>query len=353
MKQIFEQIKIGKLNIDNRIVRSATMEFGTTENGNITDKYIKLYEELAKGGSGLIITGAMAVNCDSQVKKDMINIYNENFINSFSKVTNAVHSFKSKIVPQLAHGGLISIESYSGKRFGPSNIIGGKEMSKGDINRVIMDFSKAAEKCKQAGADGIEIHAAHGFLISQFLSPAFNKRQDEYGGSIKYRSRILFEIINSIKSKVGYDFPILIKLNYSDLTENRLSLEDSKWVCSTLDNINIDAIEISSGIISDKTYSPAQLVPNKYAEAYNEKAASIISDYINTPIICVGGNRTFSSMEQSLNSTNIKAFSICRPLICEPDLPEKWRKDNSYIPKCISCNSCFKSYLLKCSLSNL
>ncbi|MGN0143683.1 MAG: NADH:flavin oxidoreductase, partial [Clostridium sp.] len=305
----------------------------------------------AKGGSGLIITGAMAINHDSQVKKDMVNVYDQNFIDAFSKTVQTVHKYNSKIIPQLAHGGLISMASSSGMRLGPSDIIGGKEMSKEDIRNVINDFCKAAHKCRQVGADGIELHAAHGFLISQFLSPIFNKRQDEYGGSILNRSRILFEIIDSIKSNIGKSFPILIKLNYSDLIENGFSFEDSKWLCNNLDTKGLSAIEISSGLISDKTYSPAQPIPNEESESYNEKAASDISQSIHTPIICVGGNRNFTSMEKSLNNTSISAFSLCRPLICEPDLPQKWMNDSSYKPKCISCNSCFVSPILKCSLS--
>ena len=351
MKRIFEQINLGKLTINNRLVRSATMEFETTEDGNLTDKYIKLYEDLAKGGVGLIITGAMAINKDSQVKKDMINIYHDNFIDDFSRVTNIVHKYNGKIIPQLAHGGLISISASSNMRLGPSAIIGGKEMSKEDIKKVIHDFSTAAEKCKQAGADGIQIHAAHGFLLSQFLSPVFNKRQYKYGGSILNRSRILFEIITAVKSTVGNDFAILIKLNYSDLIKNGLSLEDSKWICKSLDKSGISAIEISSGIISDNTYLPAQTIPDKQSENYNDKAASEISKLISTPIICVGGYRDFFIMENSLNKSNIQAFSLCRPLICEPDLPHKWRNNNSYKPKCISCNSCFKSSSLNCSIT--
>ncbi len=295
MKKIFEQINLGKLKINNRLIRSATMEFGMTENGCITEKYISLFEKLSKGGIGLIITGAMAVNNDSQVKKDMVNIYDKSFIDEFSKITKIVHDNNSKIVVQLAHGGLISMASESNRRIGPSPILKGCEMDIQDIKNTIEDFSNAAYRCMQADADGIEIHAAHGFLISQFLSPIFNKRQD-----------------------------------------------DKKY---------IDAIEISSGIISEKNYSPARPVPGKEYEGYNQKAASYIADSINTPIICVGGYRTFSNMEQSLNDTNIAAFSLCRPLICEPDLPQKWFNDNLYKPKCISCNSCFLSPILKCSLS--
>lgn len=350
MKRIFEQISLGKLTINNRLIRSATMEFGTTENGNLTDKYIKLYEDLAEGRIGLIITGAMAINKDSQVKKDMVNIYDDKFIDTFSKITDIVHKYDSKIVTQLAHGGLISMASSSNIRLGPSTIIGGKEMSTQDIKNVINDFSVAADKCKQAGADGIQIHAAHGFLISQFLSPIFNKRQDEYGGSIKNRSRILFEIIDSIKSKLGDHFPILIKINYSDLMKDGLSLDDSKWICSELDKKGISAIEISSGIISAEKYSPARSIPDKESEAYNQKCASYIAESIHTPVICVGGYRTFSDMETALNNNNITAISLCRPLICEPDLPQKWMNNNSYQPKCISCNSCFASPILKCVL---
>lgn len=208
MKKVFENIKLGRLDVKNRLVRSATMEFGCTNNGSITDKYLNLYENLAKGGVGLIITGAMAVSINSQVKEDMVKVYNDNFETKFKEVTDMVHKYDAKIIAQIAHGGLITRVLDEGKvPLGPSDFFKGKEMSKDIINDVVNDFAQAALICKLSGADGVEIHCAHGFLISQFLSPIMNKRTDEYGGTIENRSRILFEVINSIRAKTGDAFP--------------------------------------------------------------------------------------------------------------------------------------------------
>lgn len=142
MKKIFEQINLGNLTIKNRLIRSATMEFGTTKDGRITEKYIELYKSLALGGAGLLITGAFSVNSDSQVKKDMVNIYDDKFIDTFSNVTDIVHKYESKIIPQLAHGGLISTASSSNMCLGPSEIIGGKEMSINDIKKMIVHINQ-------------------------------------------------------------------------------------------------------------------------------------------------------------------------------------------------------------------
>lgn len=349
MKKVFESTKLGKLDIKNRLVRSATMEFGCTKDGSITNKYYRLYEDLAKGGVGLIITGAMAVSMNSQVKSDMIKAYNNDFSSKFKEVTDMVHKYNVKIIAQIAHGGLITQVLDEGKvALGPSDLFKGKEMTKKDINDIVNDFAESALTCKNAGADGIEIHCAHGFLVSQFLSPIMNKRTDEYGGEIKNRARILFQIIDAIREEAGEDFPVFIKLNRSDLIEGGFTFEDAKWLCKKLDEYNIDGIELSCGFIGQKELNPIQKVPNREAEGFNGEAAVEISDLVKTPIISVGGYRTLSVMEDYLNKGTIKAISLSRPLICELDLPLKLKQDNNYKCKCVSCNACFASPVLGC-----
>lgn len=351
MKKIFEKTNLNNLSIKNRLIRSATMEFGLTQNGKITEKYLNLYKDLAKGNAGLIITGAMAVNEDAQVKCDMVNIYDDDFISDFSKVTECVHKNGSKIAPQLAHGGIISAQSESSKRLAPSAFMGACEMTEKDIKKAVLDFKNAAVKCKMAGADAVEIHCAHGFLISQFLSPIFNKRTDEYGIKNKKGIKFMLDVIDSVREGVGDDFPIIIKLNHSDLMKGGMTLEDSLYICKEIDNKNLAAIEISSGLIHVKECLPARIIKNKDNEGYNKDAADSIAESIKTPVICVGGFRSFSSIESFLNDSKVSSVSLCRPLICEPDLPLKWEKDNSYRPKCVSCNRCFYSDELKCALN--
>ncbi|MEE9542355.1 MAG: NADH:flavin oxidoreductase, partial [Thermodesulfobacteriota bacterium] len=217
-------------------------------------------------------------------------------------------------------------------------------MSRKDIKRVINDFAEAAARAKKAGFDAVEIHAAHGYLLSQFLSPYSNQRSDAYGGPIKKRARIIFEVFEAIREKVGKDFPILIKINASDFVESGLTSEDSLWVCERLSELGIDAIELSGGIPAALTLAAARkriLKPEK--EAYFKEYAQALKPTITCPLILVGGVRSPEVMEEIFDSGTADMFSFARPLISEPELINRWMSGDTKPARCVSCNECLKA----------
>lgn len=346
MKTIYDRISMGTLTLKNRIIRSATFETGSAENGKITSLLRQIYSELADNEVGLIITGMLGAGINSRAFSGMVDTSDDSFISHFSQVVSCVHDKGSKIIAQLAHCGVkAGVINRGTVPYGPSDfeISSGhfsKEMTQGEIEQIVQDFGIAAAKCKQAGADGVEIHAAHGYLISQFLSPYYNKRTDMYGGSVENRAKLLLDIFDSIRQNTGKDFPVLVKINGEDLVENGFSRENCLFVCKLLAEKGVDAIEISSGLAIDQTSVPFQK-PNNNGNGVFTEVAAMIAEQVTVPIISVGGYRTIEGIENVLNSSNITAISMSRPFICEPDLVRRWHNGDTSPAKCISCNRCF------------
>jgi 2,4-dienoyl-CoA reductase-like NADH-dependent reductase (Old Yellow Enzyme family) len=345
MKKIFESARLGKLRLANRLVRSATFEIGCGEKGEITGALKKVHDDLAQGGVGLIITGGFSIAPNSEESDTTIKIYDDNFPKKFSEIADSVHKTRTKIVVQLGHTGIKArLFEPGGHASGPSDVqfengSSAKAMTKDEIAAVVAAFGAAAVRCKEAGADGVQIHGAHGYLISEFLSPYYNKRTDEYGGEIKNRARILFEAYDEIRAKTGPDFPVLVKINYSDLVEPGISPDETRLVCKELSNRGIDAIEVSAGVGLNSKSSPAQ---RGFAEeGFFIKYAADIASHVSAPVIALGGFRSPEKIEEALNKENIEAVSLCRPFIREPALAKRWENGDLSKAACISCSKCF------------
>lgn len=348
MKKLFEQVNVGGIPSKNRIVRSATQEGLAIEDGHIGEELISIYEDLARGGVGVIITSMVGVDENSRVFPKMINAdsNNETFIQELKQIVDIVHENNSKIVVQLAHNGA-KANPDGNMPLAPSSMSLGEKKIQGmtteEIRTFINSFAVAALRCQEAGADGIQIHGSHGYLLSQFLSPYFNKRTDEYGGSIENRARIVFELYDEVRNVVGDDYPIWIKINSADYVDEGLSFEESLWVCRELDRKGINGIEVSGGIGISLESAPTRVeVKNKDKGTFSEYALRIAEE-VKTTVISVGGYRTVEMMEQWLNKGEIEAISLCRPLICEPSLPKLWNETTNEPRKsrCVSCNKCF------------
>lgn len=349
MKTLFEETKLGNITVKNRFVRSATWENMTTEDGHITEKLYKIYEDLAKGEVGLIITGYANVVKEEQPNPGMMGIYNDSFIDEYKKLTNLVHSYGSKIIMQIAYGGTKTTFNV-GERviFAPSEVaekstnVVGKAMTKEEIDYIVNAFADAGRRAKACGFDGIEIHGAHTYLINQFLSPFYNKRTDEYGGSLENRMRFLLEIYYKMRENVGDDFPILVKITASDFHEDGLTFDETRLICKKLEQSGIDAIEIS-GNIHGKAKSMVGEVFDSYQiqeEGYFLEYAKIISNEVNVPIITVGGFKNIDTMENLLNYTNIDYVALSRPLLAEPFLIKRWKDGDKRPPICVRCSKC-------------
>ena len=207
-------------------------------------------------------------------------------------------AFMRKIVMQLAHAGYFANAKQTGHTpMAPSNVAEfakspRKEMTVEDIRNVVTSYGAAAKRAQNAGFDGVEIHAAHGYLLSQFLSPAFNRRNDAYGGDIRQRARAAVEVLQQISQVVGREYPVLVKMNCRDFIENGLALKDSLEVAAMLVSEGIDAIELSGGVLVGGKLNPSRMgIKSEEKEAYFQDDAAAFKKKVNVPLILVGGNR--------------------------------------------------------------
>src|SRR5208337_221544 len=337
---------INGMSLENRFVRSATWEGMATTDGVCTNRLSDEMVKLAEGGVGLIITGLSYVSREGQAGPWQMGIHEDATLPGLTQMTDAVHRCGGKICIQLAHAGAQGAVQLSGMdAIGPS---GGKalcrEMSKEDIDRVVRAFGSAAARAKRCGFDAVELHGAHGYLLSQFLSPLANRRTDEYGGALSNRGRMTLEVLRNVRHAVGPNYPVLIKVNAEDFSEGGFSVEDMLELSALLEKEGIDAIEMSGGTGSEASkYKPVRLgTVSKESEAYYREAARRFKQSVRVPLILVGGIRSLDVAERLVAEGTADYIALSRPLICEPDLVRRWKNGDTTKSACISDNRCFK-----------
>ena len=358
--ELIETTKIKNIKLNNRIFRSALWMNMADKDGHITPQLYKVYEELSQGGLGMIITGYSVVDPNDRANPGMMGIHNDSFIDEHKKLVDIVHSNGTPISIQLAYGGSQTNhpDFQEATLLGPSAVrnrttgIMPKEMTQQDIQHVVKMFTNAAVRAKKAGYDAVELHGAHGYLLSQFLTPYCNRREDEYGGNIENRSRIIVEVIKSIREAVGDDFTVMVKMNHDDYMDEGegLTLTDAIDVAKILEEAGVDLLEISgANETSGKGISPARTKIHKpELQSYFLEPTQQIANAVSIPVILMGGNRNYARLQNILNTTDIQYFSIARPLLCEPDLVNKWKKNPEYKPLCVSCNGCYRDGEVGC-----
>jgi 2,4-dienoyl-CoA reductase-like NADH-dependent reductase (Old Yellow Enzyme family) len=344
MTQLFEPGRIAGLTLANRLVRSATAERMADEAGRPEPPLVEMYEALAQGGVGLIITGHAFVHRSGRCRRTMTGVHDDDLISSLEALTKAVHSQGGKVVMQINHGGRQCAEdAIIEEPLAPSpvpRIRGGprpRELSEAQIRELIGAYGRAAGRAKAAGFDGVQLHGAHGYLINQFNSPATNWRRDRWGGSVARRLRFLEEVAVAARDQVGGDYPLLIKLGIQDFVRDGLTLDDGVEIVRHLDDWGIDAVEISGGLGGQNVRKDI-LRPDE--EAYFLPQARKAREATDLPLMLVGGLRSKSVMERILEEGTADFISLCRPLIREPDLPRRFQEGQDKA-SCISCNRCW------------
>jgi 2,4-dienoyl-CoA reductase-like NADH-dependent reductase (Old Yellow Enzyme family) len=344
---LFTPGQIGSLLLHNRLVRSATAERMAKENGAPRRALKELYRTLTEGDVGLIITGHMYIADRGKCHREMTGIQDDDLIPSLKELTDAVHALDGKIAVQINHGGgNCSPETVSdplapspqGEPFFKQQA---QEMTGEEIEQTIQAYAQAARRAVEADFDALQLHGAHGYLISQFLSPLSNHRQDQWGGSIENRSRFLQHICRAVRQEVGPDYPLLIKFGLADGPEGGLSLEEGGEIASRFQNWGLDGVEISVGFGGGRYKGISKGITKPEDEAYLLPLVKKARENTELPLIAVGGFRSRKVMEQVLVGGWADFISLSRPLIREPHLPKRMKTGEQSKAKCISSNNCW------------
>ncbi|MGD8625022.1 MAG: NADH:flavin oxidoreductase [Anaerolineae bacterium] len=377
MSILFAPIKVGDLQLENRFVRSATHEGLATERGFVTDELIKRYRRLARGEIGLIIAGYQYVHPLGRCYKHQAGIYDDEQIPGLKQLTDAIHEEGGKVAFQIAHGGVYARKDLIGETpMGPSNqprdpayFFKPKKMTEAQIEKVLDAFAQAARRAVAAGVDALQIHAAHGYLISQFLSPFFNHRDDRWGGSDENRFRFLREVYLRVRREMPVGMPLLVKINGHDYTPKEgitppLAARYASWLV----DLGIDGVEVSCGTVLESPWSmirgtvPVKEMLRAFAwwqrplvrmilnqdvgkfelkDGYNlDLAREIRASLDGVPLAVVGGMRRVSHMEAVLESEQADLISMSRPFLREPYLIRRIREGKTDAATCESCNRC-------------
>jgi len=320
---LFGPVQAGPLTLKNRFVRSATADGLAGEDGIIEDEMFALYERLVAGGVGLIITGHMAVAEQWKCGGRQTGIFSDEHLPGLKRLAQVCKTDGSRAVVQV-------------------NYVGRKphEMTLAEIAAAEDAFVEAAVRAERAGFDGIQWHAAHGYLMAGFITPSENERDDAYAAD--GRARMLVEITRRTRERVSPDFAILCKLGAVDGRDASLPLDESIGIAQTLEEAGLDALEISAAFMGSHAVGASQPgIDSVDKEAYYESLARAIKAAVNIPVILVGGLRSLEVMQRVVDAGSCDLVSLSRPLIREPDLVNMFQRGETAKAACVSCNKCF------------
>ncbi len=390
---LFSPYNIGKMQVKNRIVMTAA-EFSLGEpSGKVTERLSDYYEERAKGGIGLIIPGICRVNdMAGAATYTQLAMSHDYHIEPMRQMVDKIHSHGAKLAIQLHHAGrqglassinslpmvipvaerfpgfmnlmykctplllgmeekgvCFSVQAPSDCPKAPHGAARLHAMSKKEIKNLIKDFIDAAERCKIAGVDAVELHAAHGYLIQQFLSPYTNLRTDEYGGSFENRIRFLEEIVVGIKKRCGSDYPLIVRLTVDEMFARigkpgtGYNLETGKKIAKRLEELGVDAINVSSACYD--VYN-GWLEPTTYEPGWRKNLAKEIKNTVSIPVIAANVIRTPEQAERQLEEGYQDFVASARAFICDPHWARKAMEGHPEdIQRCIGCLNCIKSFM--------
>ncbi len=355
--------RIGDVVMKNRFIRSATSETMADEHGRLIERlYHPLHLELARGGVGLIFTGHCAVHSRGKYAFGMTSLASDVNVESFGRLVDAVHVEGARMFAQLNHAGS-QARARDVEPLAPSPIPNPQHgrvpsaASEGEIQEAIAAFADAARRVKQAGFDGVHLHAGHGYLLSEFLSPLTNHRTDGWGGPLESRQRLLREVVAAVRDAVGPDFPVTVKLGIRDFPPGGLTLDEGLETAALVASLGVQGIEITAGLTSPKVESamPYAGLTRRRAledkvlhrvfgpwvpEAYFADEAKLVKERVRCPVILVGGLRSVETIEAVVRDGVADFVSLARPLIREPHLVRDIEDGRRGAVDCVSCNIC-------------
>lgn len=382
---LFTPLRIGSLTIDGRLIKTATSETRATPDGFADRQLIDFYEPIARGAAPLVITGNLYTSLDGKSTPRQAGVDADDKIAGLRRLVDAVHAHGSKFFAQISHCGRQVIPRFA-NNFDVSSASNTKDLFTGtrprplsvaEIERIIGQYADAADRCRRAGFDGVQIHGAHGYLVNQFLTPYTNKRRDAYGGSFDGRLQFLREVYRAVRARVGRDYPVILKLNGSDYLPLRPGLKTPQLVAiaKAMEAEGVDAVEVSVGHyesgfpmvrgtftrclrlmlrggvrhlpwwrrIAFNLFWPVMAVASnlifRRREGFNLQYARQFKEALSIPVICVGGFLTAEAMNAAIDGGMCDAVSAGRGFVANPFLYRQLR-DGLPGPRCIDCNAC-------------
>lgn len=337
MSQIADQLQIRKTTFKNRIIKGAMSEALANTAGQPNQLHLGLYEAWAKGGLGCAITGNVMVDIRAKNEPGVVAIESERDLAKLQQWAQIGKQYGMVQLVQLSHPGRQCPKGLNKETVAPSAVPFSpalattfgtpRELREDEILDIIQRFARAAQICEQAGFEGVQLHGAHGYLISQFLSPLTNKRQDRWGGSIDNRMRFLLEIYQAVRGATSEDFIISVKLNSADFQRGGISEEDVIQVFKAIDAAGIDLIEVSGGTYEAPAMAGVKAEKRKAStlarEAYFLEFAERIRQEVRCHLMVTGGFRTVQGMNTALASGACDFIGIARPFAVEPDLAHR------------------------------
>lgn len=381
--ELFRPVAIKGLLLPNRFVRSATWEGLAEADGSPSPALEKLMARLARGGVGLVISGHAFVAPEGRLGLRQLGAHEDRLVEGLARLARSVHeagavcqpeATKSaeatrgteaawsvetaqreeatpgpKVALQLTHGGLWAGEAPGTEvplgpspRLTPSGPVG-RALDSSEIKALPLAFARAAKRVQEAGFDAVQLHAAHGYLLSSFLSPFFNRRKDAYGGDLARRHRLVVEVIEAVREAVGSAYPVFIKINAADFLGGGLTEEEMLEGAPLLEAAGIDGFELSGGTGLSSDYRPIRSgkAVVEGPEVYYERAALKLKQRVRVPVMLVGGIRSLEAAERVIAGGAADLVSLSRPLICEPELIARWQRGDRRPAACRSCNRCY------------
>ena len=359
LEKLFSPFSIGSLKLANRIVMPPMATNYATPQGFVTDRQIAYYVERARGGVGYITVEHTGIHQQGKASPKMLMIHSDENAEKIKNLVQAVHAAGGKIVVQINHAGRQTFSKVTGETIvGPSAVPvlpameTPRELTIREIEDLVATFTIAAERVKNTGADGVELHMAHGYLICSFLSPFSNKRKDRYGGTIAGRARFALEVLRSVRQRVGSGFPVICRLSGDEYVAGGLNVEDTRQIAKLLEKEGADALHISacnaaSGFLNHPPYYVTEGVFVHLAEAVKAR--------VDIPVITVGRIRNPLMADQIIADGKADLISMGRALIADPRLPQKGKEGRlAEIIPCISCNKCIQTLRMdsvRCSVN--
>jgi 2,4-dienoyl-CoA reductase-like NADH-dependent reductase (Old Yellow Enzyme family)/thioredoxin reductase len=340
LKHLFSPIEIGRMKAKNRLLMSAmSINFGVDENNYVTDQLTAYLAARAKGGAGMILVGGAGVHPTGLELPGLPALWEDGCIPAMKKMVARVKSFDTCFGVQLMHGGR---QSYHDRKVAPSPIpalavVKGvpKELTVAEIAELVASFGDAARRCREAGFDFVEVHAAHGYLINQFLAPNSNHRQDHYGGSFENRIRFCLELLADIKAKAGGDFPVGLRINGEDYVDGGWTLDDALRLAPILEQNGADYLHVSAGVYGSKQLTiPSMYVPH----GCFIHLAEAVKQVVKIPVVAVGRIKSPEMADRILKEGRADVVAMGRSLIADPMLPKKaLAGELNTIRPCVGC----------------